>query len=173
MYAKQTGATIVSPLWTSPPGHFPPNPCISECVCVCVLGGGRVRGRNRIFEHTAPSRVPRRRNNASGTPVDALIFYNNIRDLITVVCFLARSSFGPGVGGFPPLPRIPRDPLAFSAGPLPYHYSPLNRRQSRRPTLHVLYTYMPRQSILVEFADAKCSARLRIVTLYAHNTVGI
>lgn len=33
------------------------------------------------------------------TPEDALLFYNNIRDLIRVVCFLARASFGLGVGG--------------------------------------------------------------------------
>jgi len=118
---------------------FPLNQHASVCVCVCVrvLEGRWACGRNRIFEHTASSREYRRRSNASGTPEDAFVFYNNIRDLITVVCFLA--PFELWSGRFLPSMRIPRDQLAFSAGPPPSYpcsRSTLNCRQSRRPPLY-------------------------------------
>lgn len=95
--------------------------------------------KNRIFEHTASSREYRRHSNASGTPEDAFIFYNNIRDLITVVCFLAAFELWSGSQGIPAVHANPTGPAPVSAGPLPsypYSRSTLNCRQSRRPSLY-------------------------------------
>lgn len=95
---------------------FPLNLHASVSECVCVLEGGRACGRNRIFEHTASSREYRRRSDASGTPEDAFIFYNNIRDLITVVCFLAPFELWSGSRGIPAVHANPAGPARVFCG---------------------------------------------------------